>query len=88
MPELLFKSVRQFKAIALRCSSDILYQMVPQPAATRIVFSSSDERRWLEQQIHPYVRDRLVEAIDECPYKIQERSHPPSGIEILLIEAG
>jgi len=31
----------------------------------QIVFNSLDERRWLEQQIHPYVCDRMVEAIQE-----------------------
>lgn len=28
-----------------------------------IVFSNSDERLWLEQQIHPYVRDRMNSAL-------------------------
>jgi len=32
-----------------------------------IVFNSSAERLWLEQQIHPYVRDRLVEAVQQLP---------------------
>jgi dephospho-CoA kinase len=54
-------------AIAERYSSDIL---LPDGTLNRqqlgqIIFSSPDERRWLEQQIHPYVRDRLVEAIRE-----------------------
>lgn len=30
-----------------------------------IVFNNSDERHWLEQQIHPYVRDRFVAAIHQ-----------------------
>lgn len=29
-----------------------------------IVFSNPSERRWLEQQIHPYVRDRLLAELD------------------------
>ena len=29
-----------------------------------IVFSNSDERTWLEQQIHPYVRERLQTECD------------------------
>lgn len=50
------------KAIAERYGSDIL---LPDGTLNRqqlgqIVFSSPDERRWLEQQIHPYVRDRLT----------------------------
>ena len=31
----------------------------------QIIFQQPEERRWLEQQIHPYVRDRLVEAITQ-----------------------
>lgn len=31
----------------------------------QIIFSSQDERRWLEEQIHPHVRDYFVEAINE-----------------------
>ncbi len=29
-----------------------------------IVFSNPSERHWLEQQIHPYVRDRLLAELD------------------------
>jgi dephospho-CoA kinase len=29
-----------------------------------IVFSNPDERKWLEQQIHPYVRDRFQSELD------------------------
>ncbi len=32
-----------------------------------IIFSSSAERLWLEQQIHPYVRDRLERALQMPP---------------------
>jgi len=32
-----------------------------------IIFSSASERLWLEQQIHPYVRDRLVQAMQTPP---------------------
>lgn len=63
------------KAIAGRYGSDIL---LPDGTLNRqqlgqIIFSSENERRWLEEQIHPYVRGalskallehRLVEAID------------------------
>ncbi|MBW4470406.1 MAG: dephospho-CoA kinase [Stenomitos rutilans HA7619-LM2] len=34
-----------------------------------IIFSSPPERLWLEQQIHPHVRDRLVEAIQSLSMK-------------------
>ena len=29
-----------------------------------IVFNNPDEKRWLEQQIHPYVRDRIQSELD------------------------
>lgn len=29
-----------------------------------IVFTHPDERQWLEQQIHPYVRQKFIEAIE------------------------
>lgn len=32
-----------------------------------IIFNSSAERLWVEQCIHPYVRDRLVEAMQTPP---------------------
>lgn len=32
-----------------------------------IVFNRVNERHWLEQQIHPYVRDRFQKAIKELP---------------------
>ncbi|MEG4022834.1 MULTISPECIES: dephospho-CoA kinase [unclassified Microcoleus] len=31
-----------------------------------IIFCNADERQWLEQQIHPYVRHRLVEETQSC----------------------
>lgn len=34
-----------------------------------IVFSSPPERLWLEQQIHPHVRDRLVQAMEALSLK-------------------
>lgn len=33
----------------------------------QIVFNNTDERRWLEQQIHPWVRDRLIGALYVLP---------------------
>lgn len=56
-------------AIAERYGSNIL---LPDGTLNRsnlgqIVFSNPNERRWLEQQIHPYVRDRMLEVIHELP---------------------
>lgn len=31
-----------------------------------IIFCNPSERQWLEQQIHPYVRRRFVEATESC----------------------
>lgn len=47
-----------------------------------IVFSNPVERSWLEQQIHPYVRDRFLSAIAELP------SHSTAVLVVpLLFEA-
>ena len=56
-------------AIAHRYNSNIL---LPDGTLNRkklgeIIFNNIDERHWLEQQIHPYVRDRFVEEIDKLP---------------------
>ena len=56
-------------AIAHRYNSNIL---LPDGTLNRkklgeIIFNNLDERHWLEQQIHPYVRDRFVEKIDKLP---------------------
>lgn len=56
-------------AIAERYGSNIL---LPDGTLNRsnlgqIVFSNPSERRWLEQQIHPYVRERMLEVIYELP---------------------
>lgn len=48
-----------------------------------VVFNNFEERRWLEQQIHPFVRDRIVEAIDSF------NLHPTVVLVVpLLFEAG
>ena len=54
-------------AIAHRYNSNIL---LPDGTLNRkklgeIIFNNIDERRWLEQQIHPYVRDRVPEEINK-----------------------
>lgn len=56
-------------AIAERFGLDIL---LPDGTLNRqrlgqIIFSHPDERDWVEQLIHPYVRDRLVAGIHESP---------------------
>ncbi|MBD1880648.1 MULTISPECIES: dephospho-CoA kinase [unclassified Coleofasciculus] len=48
-----------------------------------IVFNSPEERRWLEQQIHPYVRDRMIEKMQAL------NSHPTVVLVVpLLFEVG
>lgn len=71
-------------AIIQRYSPDIL---LPNGTLNRkklgqIIFSHPDERQWLEQQIHPYVRDRLVEESDTILNQIVVLVVP------LLFEAG
>ncbi len=55
--------------IAARYGSGILLPngMLNRHRLGDIIFSSSAERLWLEQQIHPHVRERLVEAINTPP---------------------
>ncbi|PSB27876.1 dephospho-CoA kinase [Stenomitos frigidus] len=45
-----------------------------------IIFSSPPERLWLEQQIHPHVRDRLIEAMHAL-----SRQEPSPSIVVLVI---
>ena len=56
-------------AIAERYGSNILLPdgTLNRPNLGQIVFSNLNERRWLEQQIHPYVRVRMLEVIHELP---------------------
>lgn len=51
-----------------------------------IVFSSPPERLWLEQQIHPHVRDRLIEVMRALSIKAMQ---PPIVVLVipLLFEA-
>ncbi len=55
------------EAIIERYGSDILLPdgNLNRQQLGQLVFSSLAERQWLEQQIHPYVRERMVRAIDE-----------------------
>ncbi len=70
--------------IARRYGNDILF---PDGTLNRsrlgdIIFNDARERRWLEAQIHPYVRDSFVKAIR------QATSFPIVLVVPLLFEAG
>lgn len=71
--------------IAQRFGTDIL---LPDGTLNRrqlgeIIFNSQELRQWVEQLIHPYVRERLVAAVQELS------SHPTVVLVIpLLFEAG
>ena len=45
-----------------------------------IIFSSPPERLWLEQQIHPHVRDRLVEAMRA----LSRQEAPPTTVVLVI----
>ena len=63
---------------AVGCASDL-----DRKALGRIVFSDSDERRWLEALIHPVVRERFDQELDAL------RSEPVVVLMIpLLFEVG
>jgi dephospho-CoA kinase len=85
------------KAIAEHYGSDIL---LPDGTLNRqqlgqIVFSSLDERRWLEQQIHPYVRNTFSKALLGHRHELSLRNTPARAysepvvlVVPLLFEAG
>ncbi|MDV2992792.1 MAG: Dephospho-CoA kinase [Chroococcidiopsis sp. SAG 2025] len=52
-------------AIAQRYSTDILQAdgTLNRQQLARIIFNDSTEKQWLEEQIHPYVRDRFEQEI-------------------------
>jgi dephospho-CoA kinase len=52
-----------------------------------IIFNSSAERLWVEQCIHPYVRDRLMEAMQTSPLNDPDRSPIVIMVIPLLFEA-
>lgn len=63
------KSSPILSAIAQRYNSNIL---LPDGTLNRkklgeIIFNDIDERCWVEQQIHPYVRDRFSAEINKLP---------------------
>jgi dephospho-CoA kinase len=49
-----------------------------------IVFANPEERQWLERQIHPYVRQRFIEAIEQH----KSITKPIVLVIPLLFEAG
>jgi dephospho-CoA kinase len=49
-----------------------------------IVFANPDERQWLEQQIHPYVRQRFIQAIEQN----KSSTKPIVFVIPLLFESG
>lgn len=55
----------------------------------RIVFDRPEERQWLEAQIHPFVRQRFLDAIAECRRENETTNNPkPIVLAIpLLFEA-
>lgn len=52
-----------------------------------IIFNSSAERLWVEQCIHPYVRDRLIEAMQTPPLNDPKRCPTVIMVIPLLFEA-
>ncbi|PIG91880.1 dephospho-CoA kinase [Gloeocapsopsis sp. IPPAS B-1203] len=58
-----------YQAIAQRYGADLFREdgTLNRKKLGEIIFNNVEERTWLEQQIHPYVRDRFVEAIQK-PY--------------------
>lgn len=71
-------------AIAERYDSNILLAdgTLNRQKLGQIVFSNPNERRWVEQQIHPHVRAQFVEAINQLPKQTVVLVVP------LLFEAG
>lgn len=57
-------------ALAQRYGSDVLLTdgSLDRPRLGEIIFNQSDEKQWVEQQIHPFVRER---------FKQVRRTHPP-----------
>lgn len=75
--------------IAARYGSGVLF---PDGTLNRqrlgdIIFGSVPERLWLEQEIHPYVRDRLVNAMTTPPLDDSDRYPVVVMVIPLLFEA-
>jgi dephospho-CoA kinase len=52
-----------------------------------IIFASPPERLWVEQQIHPYVRDRMVQALTTPPLNDVQKNPTVVLVVPLLFEA-
>jgi len=59
-----------YDAIAQRYGADLFREdgTLNRKKLGEIIFNNVEERTWLEQQIHPYVRDRFAEAMQQ-PYQ-------------------
>ncbi len=68
------------KAIAHRYGTGILLDdgQLNRGQLGNIIFNNPTERSWLEQQIHPYVRSRLIEGIQKT-LKFQDIQHNNNG---------
>jgi len=68
------------KAIAHRYGTGILLDdgHLNRGQLGHIIFNNPGERRWIEQQIHPYVRRRLVEGI-QTALKLEENKQISNG---------
>jgi dephospho-CoA kinase len=77
------------EAITDRYGSGILLPngMLNRQRLGEIIFNSSAERLWVEQCIHPYVRDRLVEAVHTPPLNDAARCPIVVMVIPLLFEA-
>jgi len=60
------------KAIAQRYGTNILQadETLNRRKLARIIFNNSQEKKWLEAQIHPYVRDRFEQEINKLSVPI------------------
>jgi dephospho-CoA kinase len=59
-------------AIAQRYGTDILLAdgTLNRQQLARIIFNNSEEKQWLEGQIHPYVRDRFEQELNKLSIPI------------------
>lgn len=75
--------------IAARYGSGVLLPngMLNRHRLGDIIFGSPPERLWLEQQIHPYVRDRLMAAMNTPPLNDAQQTPIVVMVIPLLFEA-
>jgi len=84
----LYASPRLRDAVVARWGADVAPRgVVDRSAVAARVFSSDDEREWLESRLWPSVRERVAQWLEE----VQAREPPPVAavVEVpLLFEAG